>query len=82
MTNKIKVNVVDSWEEVHNRLLRTYYFDNHDQVMEFVNKVSSKAKKMNQHPDMLIHENNVKLTLIGNNQECHKFALSVDKLKM
>ena len=83
---KNKSNLSDSWEEISNRLMRTYYFTDYDEVMSFVNKVMNVAKKMNHHPDMTVHYDNVKLSIMDHEKgivtnKCHQFALSVDKIK-
>ena len=77
---------VDSWEEINNRLVRTYYFNTYDEVINFVNKVMSLAKKQDHHPDMTVHYDNVKLSLVDHEKgkisdKCHKLALAIDKIK-
>ena len=86
MTKKTKTNQIDSWEEINNRLMRTYYFNDYDEVMTFVNKIMGIAKKMDHHPDIMVHYDNVKLSIFDHktgsvSNKCHQFALSVDKLK-
>ena len=76
----------DSWEEVSNRLMRTYYFNGYDGVMEFVNKVMIIAKKQDHHPDITVHYDNVKLSISDHKKgkvtdKCHKLAKAIDKIK-
>ena len=75
----------DEWEEINNRLIRTFFFKNYDEVMEFVFKVMEIAKKHNHHPNMIVHYDNVKLSICDEEKgkvtdKCHKYALAVDKL--
>jgi 4a-hydroxytetrahydrobiopterin dehydratase len=76
----------DSWEEVSNRLMRTYYFKGYDEVIEFVNKVMNIAKKQDHHPDITVHYDNVKLSIHDHKkgkvtEKCHKLAVTIDKIK-
>lgn len=76
----------DSWEEVNNRLMRTYYFDDYDHVMKFVTKVMTIAEKQKHHPDIIVHYDNVKLSVYDHKKgkvsdKCHKLAAAIDKVK-
>lgn len=84
-SQKKKLDLKDSWEEVDKRLIRTFYFKNYDDVMDFVNKTMIIAKKQNHHPDIVIHYDNVKLSITDHekgrvSEKCHKFALAIDKI--
>jgi 4a-hydroxytetrahydrobiopterin dehydratase len=84
-SQKKKLDVKGSWEEVDKRLIRTFYFNDYDEVIVFVSKVMSIAKKQNHHPDIIVHYDNVKLSITDHEKEkvsdkCHKFALAVDKI--
>jgi 4a-hydroxytetrahydrobiopterin dehydratase len=84
-SQKKKLEVKDSWEELDKRLIRTFYFNDYDEVIVFVNKVMLIAKKQNHHPDIIVHYDNVKLSITDHEEEgvsdkCHKFALAVDKI--
>ena len=73
------------WKEVNNKLTKTYYFKDYKEVMPFVNQVMKIADKQNHHPDMTVHYDNVKLSIIdhdkgGVSEKCHKFVNAVDKL--
>ena len=86
MMKKNKSNLVDSWEEISNRLMRTYYFNDYDEVSSFVNKVMIIAKKMNHHPDMTVHYDNVKISIFDHekgkiSEKCHKLANAISKVK-
>jgi 4a-hydroxytetrahydrobiopterin dehydratase len=75
----------NKWEEVSNRLIKTFYFRKYDEVMSFVFKTMEIAKKQNHHPDMIIHYDNVKLSITDHekgkiSEKCHKFANAVDKI--
>jgi pterin-4a-carbinolamine dehydratase len=76
----------DSWEEVSNKLIRTYYFKEDNNISSFVNKVIDIASKQNHHPEITIRKDSVKLSITDNelgkvSDKCHKFALSVDKIR-
>lgn len=74
----------DSWEQVNNKLIRTYYFDKSHDITAFVNKVMGLAQKHKNYPEMVIRSNYVKLTISDNDKvtdKCHNFALSVDKIR-
>ena len=76
----------DSWEEINNKLIKTYYFDDHSDVAPFVNKVMAIAEKQNHHPDIIVHYDNVKLSITNHEKgkvtdKCHKLASAIDKVK-
>lgn len=76
----------DEWEHVNDRLIRTFFFKEYDEVTEFVHKVMDVAKKHNHHPNMIVHHDSVKLSIFDMEKgkvtdKCHKFALAVDKIK-
>ena len=53
--------------------------------MPFVNKVMKIADKQNHHPDMVVHYDNVKITITdhekgGVSDKCHKFVDAVNKI--
>ncbi len=74
------------WKEVNGKLIKTFYFKEYDGVMLFVNEVMKIAKNQNHHPDMMVHYNNVKLSITdhdkdGVSDKCHKFVNEVNKIK-
>jgi 4a-hydroxytetrahydrobiopterin dehydratase len=74
-----------NWDEVNNKLIKTFYFKDYKDVMPFVNEVMKIADKQNHHPDMTVHYDNVKLVITDHEKgkvsdKCHKFTNSVDKL--
>jgi 4a-hydroxytetrahydrobiopterin dehydratase len=82
--NRIMNN--DNWEEVSGKLIKTFYFKNYTEVMSFTNEVMKIANKQNHHPDMTVHYDNVKLSIIDHDKgkvsdKCHKFANEVNKIK-
>jgi 4a-hydroxytetrahydrobiopterin dehydratase len=75
----------NKWEEVSNRLIKTFYFKKYDEVMDFVTKIMEIANKQNHHPDMIVHYDNVKLSITDHekgkvSEKCHKFTNAVDKI--
>ncbi len=84
-SQKKKIMNSSSWEEVNNRLTKTYYFKDYKKVMSFVDGVMNIANKQNHHPDMTVHYDNVKLSITDHDKgkvsdKCHKFTNEVDKL--
>ena len=76
----------DSWVEVSNRLTRTYYLNDYSEVKKFVNKVMEIADKQDHHPDIMVHYDNVKLSVFDHKKKkvtdkCHKLASTIDKIK-
>ena len=87
ITENQKNTIMNSsnWEEVSGKLIKTYYFKDYKQVMPFVNKVMKIADKQNHHPDMVVHYDNVKITITdhekgGVSDKCHKFVDAVNKI--
>ena len=75
----------NSWEEVSNKLIRTYYFENYDGVADFINKVMVLSGKHKLHPDIIINNDYVKLCLYDEKQgivteKCHKLATVIDRI--
>ena len=73
------------WEEVSNKLVKTFYFKNYKEVIPFVDKVMKIADKQNHHPDMTVHYDNVKLSITDHEKnkvsdKCHKFVDAVNKV--
>lgn len=86
LNNLMKKQNEDSWEEIGNRLIRTYYFNEYDSVADFVNAVMELAQKHDHHPDIIVHYDNVKLSIFDHSKgkvtdKCHKLAAAIDKLK-
>ena len=83
---KNKIMNSSDWKEVSGKLIKTYYFKDYAEVMPFVNKVMKIADKQNHHPDMMVHYNNVKLSITDHDKgkvsdKCHKFVDAVNKIK-
>lgn len=73
------------WKESSGKLSKIYYFKDYKQVMPFVTKVMKIADKQNHHPDMVVHYDNVKITITdhekgGVSDKCHKFVDAVNKI--
>ncbi len=76
----------NNWEEVSGKLIKTFYFKEYKEVMSFVSKVMLIAEKQNHHPDMVVHYDNVKLSITDHDKgkvsdKCHKFVSEVNKIK-
>lgn len=73
------------WKVQNKKLVKTYKFENYDEVIDFVNDVAEIAKKQKHHPDMIVKYNSVKLTMFDHDanditDRCHKFTNAVDKM--
>jgi len=87
ITEKQLDKLKSDWKEINGKLVKTYKFEDYDDVIDFVNKVANIAKKQNHHPDMLVKYNTVKLTMFDHEanditEKCFKFTNAVDKLIM
>ena len=74
------------WKEGSNKLTKTFYFKNYKEVMSFVNSIMRIADKQNHHPDIIVHYDNVKLSITdhdkgGVSEKCHKLVKSIDNIK-
>jgi 4a-hydroxytetrahydrobiopterin dehydratase len=84
-SQKNKIMNSSDWKEVNNKLTKIYYFKDYKKVMSFVDGVMKIADKQNHHPDMIVHYDNVKLSITDHDKgkvshKCHKFTNEVDKL--
>jgi 4a-hydroxytetrahydrobiopterin dehydratase len=81
----IMIKNKSDWEQYNNKLVKTFYFEDYKGVMPFVNNVMKIADEKNHHPDMIVHYDNVKLTITDHEKgevsdKCYKFAEAVNKL--
>lgn len=75
----------NDWKVVNKKLVKTYRFEDYNEVIKFVNDVANIAKKQKHHPDMVVKYNTVKLTMFDHEanditEKCHKFTNAVDKM--
>jgi pterin-4a-carbinolamine dehydratase len=78
-----KTQFKDSWEEVNGKLIRTFYFRSHKDVIDFSSKALGLSEKHHYQPTVISNIDNVKISLSLNGQvseKCHKFALAIDKI--
>lgn len=74
------------WNIVDKVLTKEFEFDNFLEAVEFVNKISVVAEKMNHHPDLLIHSyNKVKVMLFSHSEnkvtdKDYELSKEIDKL--
>jgi 4a-hydroxytetrahydrobiopterin dehydratase len=85
ITEEQKNIIVGDWKEVKNNLIKTFRFKDYKGVMSFVNSVMKIADKQNHHPNMVVHYDNVKISITdheegGVSDKCYKFVRSVNKL--
>lgn len=75
----------NDWKVKNKKLVKTYRFQNYDEVIDFINDVAKIAKKQKHHPDMVVKYDSVKLTMFDHEanditEKCHKFTNAVDKI--
>ena len=77
---------MSQWKEEHNKLSRTFQFDNFVEAFGFMSKVALIAEKMNHHPEWSNVYNSVSISLSthdeGNvvTEKDRKLAAAIDKL--
>jgi len=81
-----KIMNKSDWKESSDKLTKTFYFKDYNEVMSFVNSVMKIANKQNHHPDITVHYDNVKLSITdhdkgGVSEKCHKLVKSIDNVK-
>src|ERR1035437_4522554 len=59
----LHLKAVPNWSKRAQTILRTFKFDGFLNSIAFVNRIASKAQKINQHPDIDIRFNKVTLKL-------------------
>ena len=60
---KLHLQAVPHWSKRAQTIFRTFKFEGFLKTIDFVNRISAKAQKMNHHPDIDIRFDQVKLTL-------------------
>jgi 4a-hydroxytetrahydrobiopterin dehydratase len=73
------------WGESKQKLERTFKFEDFNESIDFVNKVSKIAEKQNHHPDIEIKYNKVKISITdhekgGVSDKCHKLVNAIDDM--
>jgi 4a-hydroxytetrahydrobiopterin dehydratase len=59
----LHLKAVPNWSKRAQKILRTFEFEGFLESIEFVNRIASKAQKLNHHPDINIRFNKVALSL-------------------
>ena len=79
---------LDNWKNIENHhITKNYYFKNFNEAINFVNKVSEIAEKMNHHPDITVSYNIVEIKIFTHKvnsltDKDFKLASAIDKIKM
>ena len=73
------------WGDSKQKLERTFKFEDFNESIDFVNKVSKIAEKQNHHPDIEIKYNKVKISITdhekgGVSDKCHKLVNAIDDM--
>ncbi len=74
------------WTEINNKLVKTFKFDNYNEVVLFSNKVMQIAINQDHHPEMNVHYNFVKVLITDYEKgavsdKCHRFINEVNKIR-
>ena len=74
------------WGDSKQKLERTFKFEDFNESIDFVNKVSKIAEKQNHHPDIEIKYNKVKISITDHekgevSEKCHRLVKDIDKIK-
>jgi 4a-hydroxytetrahydrobiopterin dehydratase len=74
------------WNELNNKLEKTFKFINYKEVVLFSNKVMQVAIDQDHHPEIHVHYNFVKVCITdyehgGVSSKCHRFISEVNKIK-
>jgi len=74
------------WTELSNKLVKTFKFDNYNEVVSFSNKVMQIAINQDHHPEINVHYNFVKVRITdfekgAVSEKCHRFVSAVNKIK-
>jgi 4a-hydroxytetrahydrobiopterin dehydratase len=73
------------WNELNNKLEKTFKFDSYDEVVLFSNKVMQIAIDQDHHPEIHVHYNFVKVRITDYEQgtvseKCHRFITAVNQI--
>lgn len=74
------------WNELNNKLEKTFRFNNYNDVVAFSNKVMEIAIDQDHHPEIHNHYNYVKVRITDYDkgavsEKCHRFIIGVNKIK-
>ena len=74
------------WNELNNKLEKTFRFNNYNDVVAFSNKVMEIAIDQDHHPEIHSHYNYVKVRITDYDkgavsEKCHRFIIGVKKIK-
>jgi pterin-4a-carbinolamine dehydratase len=70
---------------INNKLVKTFRFNNYDDIVLFANKVMEVAILQNHHPEINIHYSFVKVSITDYengavSEKCHGFTIAVDQI--
>lgn len=73
------------WSELNHKFVKTFKFNQYNDVVEFANKVMQIAIQQDHHPEITIHYNFVKVQITDYEQgtvsdKCQLFIQEVDKI--
>ncbi len=82
---KTRLNSVDKWIFIDNKIEKEFDFNSFEEAMNFVNNIARIAKKFNHHPDVFISYDTVLVTILthkinGLTQRDFDLAHEIDKL--
>lgn len=77
--------IANDWNELNNKLEKTFPFSTYNKVVSFANKLMQIAIEQDHHPVIQIHYNFVKVSITdfekgGVSEKCHRFVNAVNKI--
>jgi 4a-hydroxytetrahydrobiopterin dehydratase len=60
---KRKLEGREGWEQVGNKVCKTFKWRDYKEAVEFVNRITPQAEDLYHHPDLEIHWNTVRVSL-------------------
>ena len=73
------------WAEINNKLVKTFKFENYNEVVSFTNKVMQIAIDQDHHPEIHVHYNFVKVRITDYENgsvsaKCQRFVIAVNQV--
>ena len=73
------------WAEIKNKLVKTFKFENYNEVVLFTNKVMQIAIEQDHHPEIHVHYNFVKVRITDYEHgsvsaKCQRFVTAVNQV--
>jgi 4a-hydroxytetrahydrobiopterin dehydratase len=74
------------WENIGNKLTKTFHFNSYKLIIQFVNQVMEMAEEQNHHPDISVSYSKVIIIITDHekgdvSEKCHRLKDTIDNLK-